>query len=238
MPSNTTIALYQAGRNGERGFLLWTSISGMSLPGLCEPYRYRLTVHNGARLLYACAPESAEFILHRLHELLEHTPGVRFTACLKCQVGMSLALIHQDYPDPAVQDLETLNSGLDEITRIHAWLVKLLGQAEADAMLAIAYPAIAKAKADFEAMIVRARPEPDRTTAARYLAPDQTKPATLTPREKLRLKDDRVALAVDSWDDYECSSALLLITEQRKIDRQRARDIRRAEEAKVGKNGK
>ena len=98
MPTDTMISLYHTGRNGERSRQIWRSDSGTRLPRLCPDDRYRLTVYNGPRLVYSCAPESAEFVLTRLNELLEHTPGVKFTACLKCQASLQMALPAELYP--------------------------------------------------------------------------------------------------------------------------------------------
>jgi hypothetical protein len=77
-------------------------------------------------------------------------------------------------------------------------------------------------------------PEPDRTTPALDVAHGPTIPAALT-RQELRNKEDKSQAIVDNLDDFECACVRMLITEQRKIDGEKAREIRRQEEAKVGK---
>ena len=236
MPKNQTVSLSLAGRAGERNVLLWTSDSGLPLPMLRPDSRYRLIVYNGPHLVYACAPETAEFVLGRLLELLDHTPGKLFTACHKCQALIALGREPEPWrpdSDPVVRELETLNSGLDETTRTHAWLVKLLGQAEADQMLAVSHPAIAKAKAEFEAMIAKARPEPDRTTPARYIAPDQTTPAALT-RDEMTALDDLVFRSCEGWSDLHRAKFYLQLNALG-VNLEWAKNICRKEEAKVGK---
>lgn len=56
--------------------------------------------------------------------------------------------------------------------------------------------------------------------------------ATLT-RDELKTTEDKCVELVDSWTDFEAATILYLIITRRSIDRDRAREIRRAEEAKV-----
>lgn len=57
--------------------------------------------------------------------------------------------------------------------------------------------------------------------------PQPAKLAGQLSREEARELADKVQAIVEAWSDEECAVAHLLITEGRKIDRERARDLRR-----------
>ena len=277
MTPEQIITLYLTGRNGERDVQIWTNTSGLALPPLHPEDRYRLTAYNGPRMLYACTPATAEFVLQRLYVLLDHTPSVSFVRCLKCQCEIARAMAYQDErypmnqrigkaqaehayrtteqkpltdvlgqqqePDPVIRELEELNLGLQReaqesipafITKEYkkwahlpfgdvaghermlkrleqqkaaasARLVELIGQDEADRLLAMTEPVI-KAKAELDALTQKRidirlpLPEPDRTTPALDVAHDPTRPVALT-REEIRALDDLVFKNCEDWTE-------------------------------------